>query len=75
MSSRRIYVAPNKEPAKSRRRNTNCLAIKVILDKALLRGSKFAEMDLRIMDEWNYIPRHSKFPIGSCVATTFGKWL
>jgi hypothetical protein len=29
-------------------------------------------MDLRIMDEWNQIPRHSKFPIGSCVATTFG---
>lgn len=24
------------------------------------------------MDEWNQIPRHSKFPIGSCVATSFG---
>lgn len=24
------------------------------------------------MDEWDYIPCHSKFPIGSCVATTFG---
>ena len=44
----------------------------MFLDKALLRGSKFVEMDLRIMDEWNQIPRHSKFPIGSCVATTFG---
>ena len=29
-------------------------------------------MNLRIMDEWNYFPCHSKFPIGSCVATTFG---
>ena len=24
------------------------------------------------MDEWDYTPCHSKFPIGSCVATTFG---
>jgi hypothetical protein len=44
----------------------------VILDKAILRGCRFAEMNLRIMDEWNYSPCHSKFPIGSCVATTFG---
>jgi len=71
MSSRRMYIAPNKK-INSRKRNTNCLSIKVILDKALLRGSKFVEMNLRIMDEWNYIPRHSKFPIGSCVATAFG---
>lgn len=46
--------------------------IKVILDKAILRGCRFAEMNMRIMDEWNYFPCHSKFPIGSCVATTFG---
>jgi len=51
---------------------TNCLFIKVLLDRAILRGCKFAEMNLRIMDEWNYSPCHSKFPIGSCVATTFG---
>ena len=51
---------------------TNCLMIKVILDKAILRGCRFAEMNLRIMDEWNYFPCHSKYPIGSCVATTFG---
>ena len=44
----------------------------MILDKAILRGCRFAEMSLRIMDEWNYSPCHSKFPIGSCVATTFG---
>ena len=71
MHSRRIYIDTNKM-SNSRKRNTNCLSIDVILDKALLRGSKFAEMNLRIMDEWNYVPRHSKFPIGSCVATTFG---
>jgi len=73
MSSQRIYVSPNGHETETRRkRNTNCLSIKVILDKALLRGSKFAEMNIRIMDEWNYVPRHSKYAIGSCVATTFG---
>ncbi|KAL3796710.1 hypothetical protein HJC23_010010 [Cyclotella cryptica] len=51
---------------------TNCLAIKLVLDRAILRGCKFAEMNIRIMDEWNWIPRFSKYPIGSCVATTFG---
>ena len=71
MSSQRIYVPPNQKH-KSKKRRTNCLSIKVILDKALLRGSQFVEMNLRIMDEWNYVPRHSKFAIGSCVATTFG---
>lgn len=71
ISSRRIYVAPN-NVFRPRKQNTNCLSIKVFLDKALLRGSKFVEMELRVMDEWNQIPRHSKFPLGSCVATTFG---
>ncbi|KAL7542915.1 hypothetical protein ACHAXR_012357 [Thalassiosira sp. AJA248-18] len=70
VSSRRIYIPPNGK--QTRKRKTNCLSIKVVLDKALLRGSKFVEANLRIMDEWNYIPRHSKFPIGSCVATQFG---
>jgi len=72
MSSRRIYIATDNKKSRSRKRNTNCLSIDVILDKALLRGGKFVEMNIRIMDQWNYIPRHSKFPIGSCVATTFG---
>ena len=73
MSSQRIYVGSNETLDKSsKRKRTNCLSIKVIMDKALLRGGKFVEMNLRIMDEWNYIPRHSKFAIGSCVATTFG---
>jgi len=71
ISSRRIYVAPN-NVFRPRKRSTNCEAIKVFLDKAILRGSKFVEMNLRIMDDWNQIPRHSKFPIGSCVATAFG---
>jgi hypothetical protein len=71
ISSRRIYIAPNDKPHLLVR-HTNCLSIKIILDKAFLRGGKFAVMNLRVMDEWNLVPRHSKFPIGSCVATTFG---
>ncbi|KAL9189680.1 hypothetical protein ACHAXT_009355 [Thalassiosira profunda] len=71
MLSRRIYIPPNDRP-NSRKRKTNCLAIKVLLDRALLRGSRFAEMNLRLMDEWAYVPHHSKFPMGSCVATTYG---
>ena len=51
---------------------TNCLEVKLVLDKAILRGCRFAEMTIRIMDEWNWVPRFSKYPIGSCVATTFG---
>ena len=69
ISSRRIYLSLDEN---SLVRNTNCLTIKVILDKAFLRGGKFVEMDLRIMDEWGLVPPHSKFPIGSCVATSFG---
>ena len=83
ISSTRIVVASNKyiSPSKKQhkwstvtgqRERTNCLAIKVVLDKAILRGSHFAEMNIRIMDEWNWIPRFSKYPIGSCVATTYG---
>ena len=73
ISSRRIYLASDEKPrSRSLVRNTNCLSIKVILDKAFLRGGKFVEMDLRIMDVWGLVPPHSKFPIGSCVATSFG---
>lgn len=60
MSSHRIYVPPDGKSKRRRNKRSNCLFIKVILDKAILRGSKFLEMNLRIMDEWNYIPRHSK---------------
>ena len=55
--------------------NTNCLSISCIIDGSFLRNGKFATMNLRVMDEWRgekYMPRHSKYPIGSCVATLFG---
>jgi hypothetical protein len=82
ISSSRIFVSSEKVPKKHlhkwnllgghREEETNCLAIKLILDRAILRGSQFATMHIRILDEWNWIPRFSKYPIGSCVATTFG---
>ena len=83
ISSSRILVSEEKflPPSRKHKWNllgghnkdeTNCLAIKLVLDKAILRGGKFAEMNIRIMDEWNWVPRFSKYPIGSCVATTFG---
>jgi len=72
VSSRRCFVQSNQPSNMIGNERTNCLVIKVILDKCILRGCRFAEMNLRIMDEWNYTPCHSKFPIGSCVATTFG---
>jgi hypothetical protein len=53
----------------------NCLSVTVKLDKSYLRNAEFAELTFRVMDEWmgsRYMPRHSKVPIGSCVATTFG---
>lgn len=78
ISSHRFNVESNKSPPPifsfsfDKLRSTNCLLIKVLLDKAFLRGGKFVEMNLRIMDAWGLMPRHSKFPIGSCVATSFG---
>jgi hypothetical protein len=74
ISSRRIHVRTTVFPTNSERQSTNCLSITVSLDKSFLRDGAFAEMTLRIMDSWSdrYMPRHSKFPIGSCVATTFG---
>lgn len=76
LSSTRIFVPLSTSIQSHVRRSvmkeTNCLAVKVVLDNAILRGSKFAEMSIRILDAWNYMPRHSKYPIGSCVATTFG---
>ena len=83
ISSSRILVSEEQflSPSKKHKWNllgghhkdeTNCLTVKLVLDKAILRGGKFAEMNIRIMDEWNWVPRFSKYPIGSCVATTFG---
>jgi len=48
------------------------LSITLALDQSLLRDGKFAEMTLRVLDSQRQMPRHSKFPIGSCVATSFG---
>lgn len=72
-SSKRIYVRPS-DVAFDGNRRTNCLQVTVCLDKSFLRDGRFAEMTLRVMDSWadRYMPRHSKFPIGSCVATSFG---
>jgi hypothetical protein len=56
------------------RQHTNCLSVTVILDKCFLRNGKFTQMQFRVMDDWKaqFVPRHSKFPIGACVCTTFG---
>ena len=74
VSCKRINVSSNVTALQSSRRHTNCLSVTAILDKCFLRDGKFTEMTFRIMDDWmvQYVPRHSKFPIGACVATTFG---
>lgn len=74
VSCRRLHVRTTLYESQSERRNTNCLSITVNLDKSFLRDGAFAQMTLRVMDTWSdrYMPRHSKFPIGACVATTFG---
>jgi hypothetical protein len=73
--SRRIFVGPNDESDMELGRFPNCLSVTVKLDKSFLRNAEFAELTFRVMDEWTsarYMPRHSKVPIGSCVATAFG---
>ncbi len=74
VSSKRIHVQTNAYSVRSERRHTNCLSLTVNLDKSFLRDGAFAQMTLRILDAWSdrYMPRHSKFPIGACVATTYG---
>jgi hypothetical protein len=74
VSSRRICVFQKNKLPSPGSRGTNCLSITVKLDKSFLRNGEFATMTMRIMDEWGprYMPRHSKLPIGTCVATTFG---
>ena len=54
--------------------STNCLSVTVKLEKSFLRNGEFAELTFRVMDSWSsrFMPKHSKAPIGSCVATTFG---
>eukprot|EP00546_Thalassionema_frauenfeldii_P003631 CAMPEP_0178935276 /NCGR_PEP_ID=MMETSP0786-20121207/24431_1 /TAXON_ID=186022 /ORGANISM="Thalassionema frauenfeldii, Strain CCMP 1798" /LENGTH=1600 /DNA_ID=CAMNT_0020613357 /DNA_START=111 /DNA_END=4914 /DNA_ORIENTATION=+ len=72
--SKRISVNTGNIADIPERQLSNCLSITVSLDKAFLRDGGFAQMTIRIMDEWSnrFMPRHSKFPIGSCVATTYG---
>lgn len=74
LSSKRLAIFQKNSLPPPGKRQTNCLAITVQLDKSFLREGKFAVMTLRIMDDWpdRYMPKHSKFPIGSCVATSFG---
>lgn len=85
VSSKRIYVGEEKEnnqDKKFQRRGrkalsslqNNCLSVTVKLDKCFLRNGEFAELTFRVMDRWNdrYMPKHSKVPVGSCVATDFG---
>jgi hypothetical protein len=70
--SRRIFVGEEEED--EWRMETNCLSVTVLLDKCFLRNGMFAELTFRVMDDWGprYMPRHSKVPIGSCIATSFG---
>jgi hypothetical protein len=70
-SSKRIYVGSDESLAQ---RASNCLSVTVKLDKSFLRNGEFAELTFRVMDEWSprYMPRHSKVPVGACVATTYG---
>jgi hypothetical protein len=74
VSSKRICVFEKNNMPQSGNRGSNCLSITVNLDKCFLRDGQFATMTLRIMDKWGskYMPKHSKLPMGSCVATSFG---
>uniref|UniRef100_A0A7S1B727 Uncharacterized protein n=1 Tax=Corethron hystrix TaxID=216773 RepID=A0A7S1B727_9STRA len=75
VSSRRIYVPPT-----SRDRNvssqipqteTNTLELVLHLDRCFLRNGQFAVLHHRIPDT-SPLPRHSAYPIGSPVITSFG---
>ncbi len=74
VSSKRLAIFKKNELPPQGMRTTNCLSMTVQLDKSFLRDGMFAQMTLRVMDEWpdRYMPKHSKFALGSCVATCFG---
>jgi hypothetical protein len=77
VSSKRIFVARKalRPPTGGGKRyEPNCLSVTAKLDKSFLRDGEFAEITIRILDEWSprYMPRHSKFSIGACVATAYG---
>jgi len=71
VSSKRIHVG---NTSRVDRFETNCLSVTVKLDRSFLRGGEFADLTFRIMDAWGsrYVPKHSKLPIGTCVATRYG---
>lgn len=52
----------------------NCLSVTVKLEKSFLRNGEFADLTFRVMDHWpdRFMPKHSKAPLGSTVATAFG---
>ena len=77
VASKRIWVSAfQKEQQQDNVYNgcTNCLSVTVKLDRCFLRNGEFAELSFRVLDEWDdeYMPRHSKVPIGSCISTLFG---
>jgi len=51
---------------------TNCLSIHAQIDKSYLKNGNFAEVHFRVPDDISQMPRHSCYPIGACVATSFG---
>lgn len=74
-SSQRIFVDCGEGTEDSDDFNTNCLSVTVKLEKSFLRNGAFADLTFRVMDAWTSsraMPRHSKVPIGSCVATAYG---
>lgn len=81
--SERIFIDDNNFPLPCHfhgrnslhlQKKTNCLSITALMDKSFLRNGKFSQISVRIMDRTSNrrTPRHSKFPIGSCVVTSFG---
>jgi hypothetical protein len=69
--SERIWVHDTQDTSSL---TPNCLSVTVKLERSFLRNGEFADLTFRVMDHWadRYMPKHSKVPIGSCVATTFG---
>ena len=57
--------------SKFRGKRKNCLSIRAVIDNSYLRDGKFATVNMRIPDGTK-MPKHSAFPIGSSLATSFG---
>lgn len=74
VSSKRLAIFQKNKLPPPGKRGSNCLSVTVQLDKSFLRNGKFAQLTFRVMDEWSdrYMPKHSKLPLGCCVATSFG---